>query len=158
MDEFSTTPLASSLIAIRSRGTTTPSYSLPSGSQPSRRPENTRQWSLFGQLMEIEGLPSSIDSSPRPNSDAREHDASSPGLSPSRRLSSSFHTQYSAEPASYDAPFPIHSITTEPDSLSSSATGLDVTVPSRPTRSYLPFQLPTFTNTHRNTLKRAIAY
>jgi len=102
--------------------------------------------------------PSGIESSPRPNSDDREHDDSSPGLSPSRQLSSSFHTQYSAEPASYDTPFPIHPITTEPDSLSSSAAGLDVAAPSRPTQSYLPFQLPTFTNTLRNILKCAIAY
>jgi hypothetical protein len=110
--------------------------------------------------MEIEGLPSSIGSTCRPNSDGnisvREHDASSPGLSPRRRLSSSFHTQYSAEPASYDAHFLIHPITTEPDSLSSSAASLDV--PSKPTQSYLPFWPLTFTNTHRNVLKCAIAY
>ena len=155
----STTPVASSRNTFRSRRITTAPYDLPPGSQPNRRPsEITRQWSLFGQLMEIEGLPSSIDS--RPNFDdnipVHEHVASSPGLSPRTRLSSSFHTQYSAEPASYDAPFPIHPITTEPDSLSSSAASLDV--PSRPTQSYLPFWPLTFTNTHRNILKCAIAY
>ena len=166
LGELSTTPVASSRNTFRSRRITTAvPYALPSGSQPIRRsPESTRQWSLFGQLMEIEGLPSSIGSTPRhsrPNSDGnisgREQDASSPGLSPRRQLSSSFHsTQYSAEPASYDAPFLIHPITTEPDSLSSSAASLDV--PSRPVQSYLPFWPLTFTNTHRNVLKCAIAY
>ena len=156
----STTPISSSPNTVRSRRLTTLSHALPSGSQPNRRPsEPTRQWSLFGQLMEIEGLPSSIGSTPRlsrPNSDGdisvREHVASSPGLSPQTRLSSSFHTQYSTEPASYDAPFPIHPTTNnhESDSLSSSAASLDV--PSRPTQSL------TFTNTHRNILKCAIAY
>jgi hypothetical protein len=109
--------------------------------------------------MEIEGLPSSIDSTPRlsrPNSDGnisvREHDASTPNFSPrlGRRLSNSFHTQYSTEPASYDAPYPI---TTEPDGLSSSAASLD-----GPTQSYLSLRPLTFTNTHRNILKCAIAY
>ena len=160
-DELSTTPVASTGSRNRSRRITTAprSYALPSGNQPNR-PELTRQWSLFGQLMEIEGLPSSNGSTNRPNSDGnmsvREHDASSPGLSPRRLLSSSFHTQYSVEPASDDAPFLIHPITSEPDSLSSSAASLDV--PSRPTQSYLPFWPPTFTNTHRNVLKCAIAY
>jgi hypothetical protein len=148
LDELSTTPVASSRNRSR-RITTAP-----------RRPEYTRQWSLFGQLMEIEGLPSSNGSTNRPNSDGnisvREHDASSPRLSPRRRLSSSFHTQYSAEPPSDDAPFLTHPITSEPDNLSSSAASLDV--PSRPTQSYLPFRPPTFTNTHRNVLKCAIAY
>ena len=130
----------------RNRRTTT---ALPSGSQ--------RQWSLFGQLMEVDALSSSIGSTPRhsrPNSDGnisvREHDPSSPALSPRRRLSSSFHTQYSTE---LNAPYPI---TTEPDGLSSSAASLDVH--SRPTQSYLPFRPLTFTNTHRNVLKCAIAY
>ena len=162
---LSTTPVASSRNTFSSRRTTssTAPYALPSGNQPNRRPEYTRQWSLFSQLMENEGLPSSIGFTSRnshPNSDGnisvREHDASSPGLSPRRRLSSSFHTQFSAEPASYDVPFPIHPITTEPDNLSSSTPSLDV--PSTPTPSYLPFRLLTFTNTHRNVLKCAIAY
>ena len=145
------TPVASSRNTFRSRRITTAPHARPSAGQ--------RQWSLFGQLMEIEGLPSSIDSTPKPNSDGnisvREHDPSSPNLSPrlGRQLSSSFHTQYSTEPASYDAPYPI---TTEPDGLSSSAASLDL--PSRPTQSYLPFRLLTFTNTHRNVLKCAIAY
>ena len=149
----STTPVASSRNTYRSRRITTASYVLPSASQ--------RQWSLFGQLMEIEGLPSSIDSTPRhsrPNSDGNisvpEHDASSPSSSPrlGRRLSSSFHTQHSTEPVSYDA----HPITTEPDGLSSSAASLGL--PSRSTESYLPFWPLTFTNIHRNVLKCAIAY
>ena len=150
----STTPVASSRNTFRSRRITTAApYALPSGSQPNQRsPENARQWSLFGQLMEIEELQSSIGS---PIS-VHEHVGSSPGLSTQRRLSSSFHTQCSAEPASYDAPFPIHPITTEPDSLSSSAASLDV--PSSPTQSYLPLRRLTFTNTHRNILKCAIAY
>jgi hypothetical protein len=150
----SATPSASSPNTFRSRRNTTAPYALPS--------TNQRQWSLFGQLMEIEGLPSSIESTPglsRPNSDGnisvREQDLNTPILSPGlgRRLSSSSHTQYSTEPASYDAPYPI---TTEPDSLSSSAASLGV--PSRPTQSYLPFRPLTFTNTHRNVLKCAIAY
>ena len=149
----SATPVASSRNTFRSRITTAP-YARPSGTQ--------RQWSLFGQLMEIEGLPSSIDSTPRlsrlssdGNISVREHNASIPSMSPQlgRRLSSSFHTEYSIEPASYDAPFPI---TTEPDGLSSFAASLDV--PSRPTQAYLPFRPLTFTNTHRNVLKCAIAY
>ena len=162
----STAPVSSSRNTVRSRRLTTAPYALPSGSQSNRRSsEYSRQWSLFGQLMEIEGLPSSIGSTPRlsrPNSDGnisvREHVASSPGLSPQTRLSSSFHTQYSTEPISYDAPLPIHPITNnyEPDSLSSSVASLDV--PSRPTQSYLPFRPLTFTNIHRNVLKCAIAY
>lgn len=158
----SITPASSSRNTVRSRRLIAPNV-LPSGSQPSRRPsEYTRQWSLFGQLMEIEGLPGSIGSIPSPNSDGNilvhEQVARSPGLSPRTQLSSSFHTQYSTEPASCDAPFPIHPITNnhEPDSLSSSAASLDA--PSRPTQSYLPFRPLTFTNTHRNVLKCAIAY
>ena len=149
----SATPIASSRNTFRSQ-ITTALHARPSGTQ--------RQWSLFGQLMEIEGLPSSIDSTQRlsrPSSDGnisvRGHDVSTPNLSPrlGRRLSSSFHTQYSTEPASYDTPYPI---TTEPDGLSSSAASLDV--PSGPTQSYPPFWSLTFTNTHRNVLKCAIAY
>jgi hypothetical protein len=147
LGDDSTTPVSSS----RTRRPTP--YALPSGSQPNgRSSENTRQWSLFGQLMEIEGLPSSIGST------ATDHVPSSPGLSPRTRLNGSFHTQYSAEPpASYDAPFPIHPLTHnyEPESLSSSAASLDV--PSRATQPYLLRPL-IFTNTHRNVLKCAIAY
>ena len=142
----STTPVASNRNTFRSRRNTAAPYAQPSSSQ--------RQWSLFGQLMEIEALPSSIDSNPRlsrPNSDGnisvREHGPSSPSLSPrlGRRLSGN-----STEP---NAPYPI---TTEPDGLSSSAACLDV--PSRPTRFFLLFRPLTFTNTHRNILKCAIAY
>jgi hypothetical protein len=154
----STSPLSSSHNTFRSRRLDT--HALPSNSQPNRRPsEYTRQWSLFGQLMEIEGqLPSSIGSTTNSHpheSDGdisvHEHAASSP---PRTRLNSNFHTQYSAEPTSYDASFP-YSITNnyEPDSLSSSAASLDV-----PSRAIPPFRLPTFTNTHRNILKCAIAY
>lgn len=154
--------LSSSRNTFRTRNIATPPHhALPSGSQqPS---ESTRQWSLFGDLMEIEGhLPNSIGSTPRhsrANSVCEpQHVASSPRLSPRTRLSSSFHTQYSVEPISHDAPFPIHSITNncDQDSLSSLAASLDV--PFRATQSYSPFQLPTFTNTHRNILKCAIAY
>ena len=155
----STSPLSSSQNTFRSRRLATPHHALPSGSQPNRRPsEYTRQWSLFGQLMEIEGqLPSSIGSThSHPNESdgdisVHEHAANSPLRT---RLNSSFHTQYSAEPISYDAPFP-YSITNnyEPDSSSSSAASLDV-----PSRAIPPFRLPTFTNTHRNVLKCAIAY
>ena len=156
-------PVSNSRNTFRSRRLAIPHHATPSGSQPNRQPsESTRQWSLFGQLMEIEGqLPSSIESTPRhsrPNS-VHEHIISSPAsLSPQTRLSSSFHTQYSAEPTSYDAPFPIYPITSdyEPHSLSSSAASLDL--PSRVTHSYPPLRLPIFTNIHRNVLKCAIAY
>lgn len=110
--------------------------------------------------MENEGqLPSSIESNTShgyPNSDGnisvREHAASIRSSSPLPE-SSTFHTQYSTN---YDTPFPIYPIASnhEPDTLSSSVATLDVH--SRATRSY--FRLPTFTNTHRNVLKCAIAY
>ena len=149
-ESIGSTPLPSSRNTFRSRRLDTP-HALPSGSQPIQRPtENTRQWSLFGQLMENEEqLPSSIESTPRHSH--LENAASSPGLS--LLPESSIH---SAEPINHDAPFPIYPITSnhEPDSLSSSVTTLDV--PSRAIRSY--FRLPTFTDTHRNVLKCAIAY
>jgi hypothetical protein len=158
VDDFaSTTPVSSSRNTFRSR------RRVPSASQPNQWPlEPTRQWSLFGQLMEIEGhLPSSTSSTPRrgrTESDAdisvREHVSSSPGLSPRIRPSTS-----------YDASFPTHPTTSdlasnpnnyEPDSLSSSAATFEV--PSKANQSYLPFRLPTFTIIHRNVLKCAIAY
>lgn len=152
----SSTPIANGRNAFRSGRITTAPHARPSASQ--------RRWSLFGQLMEIEELPSSIDSTSRRsrlNSDGnislRDHDASSPSLSPrlGRRLSSSFHSQYLTEPAGYDVSYPI---ATEPDGLSSSAASLDVPQASGPTQSYLPFRPLAFTNTHRNVLKCAIAY
>jgi len=172
IDDFdSTTPHSSSRNAFRSRKRPATANTLPSGSQPNQRhAEYSHQWSLFGQLMEIEGqLPSSISSTPRPSrpdSDAaREYIASSPSLSPRILPSGSFHTQYSTEPTSYGAFFPIQPVasdlasnpnTYEPDSLSSSVATPEV--PFGATQSYLPFRLPTLTITHRNVLKCAIAY
>ena len=167
-DFDSTIPVSASRNAFRSLRHATTYHTLPSGSQPNqRRPEYTRQWSLFGQLMENEGqLPSSISSTSRRSrleSDGdmsvREHLA---GLYPRTRPSASFHTQDSAEPINDDTPFPIHPITSDlpsnhgPDSLSSSTATFEV--PSRTIQSYLPFRLPAFTITHRNVLKCAIAY
>ena len=133
----------------------------PSGSQLNRRySEQAQQWSLFGQLMENEGqLPSSMSA---PIHSRHEGRADSPGLSPRIRPSDSFHTQ----PTSYDASFPVHSITSElasnpnnheTDSLSSSA-ATSTRVLSGATHPYIPFRLPTFTIIHRNVLKCAIAY
>ncbi|KAF8798745.1 hypothetical protein BYT27DRAFT_7122602 [Phlegmacium glaucopus] len=171
MDDFgSTTPLSSNRTTFRSRRPATANNPLPSSSQSNQR--HLHQWSLFGQLMEIEGqLPSSSISSTsrrsRLDSDGgisvREHVTSSPGLSPRMLPSGSFHTQISTEPTSYFPIQPIandltsNPITYEPESLSSSTATFET--PSRATqRPYLPFRLPTFTITHRNILKCAIAY
>lgn len=167
----STDDVSSGRNTFRSRRATV-HHAHPLGSQhDQRRPE--RQWSLFSQLMEIEGqLESSSSSTPRRgrldsdgDTSIREHLASGLGLSPRIRPSSSFHTQYSAEPTSLDASFIIHPTTSdsapnqnnyEPGSLSSSVATFEA--PSRATQSFLPFRLPTFTLIHRNVLKCAIAY